>query len=206
MPATLSPFRYIQMARYVLQWWVDAAPMFAARRKAAQERAAQFVYAPRLRARALAAPPIANAIVADIDQDRASHQPHTHTPTPGAHTLPSRSMHTDAAPAQIEVLPPSAVPRNPGVDVSGLNPLPDRRPDPHFPPEQRDIYRLMNDPRAFLPGAMQAPREVVVLCHGELSWVRSGHRVLVCSCSKRGSEPRGKAGGVDLISPKKQTS
>lgn len=152
MPATLSPFRYIQLARYVIQWWVDASPAFAARRKAAQERAAQFIHAPRLRTRAFAASPVANA---QVGEDPLL-------------------LKTSAAQRNVEVdaLPSKSIPRNPDVDVSGLEPRPDRHPDPRYPPENTEIYRLMNDPRAFLPSKMKAPKEIIVLCHGESSRCR----------------------------------
>lgn len=54
-----------------------------------------------------------------------------------------------------------------GADVSRLEPRPNRHPDPRYPPEPTEIYRLMNDERSYLPGSMQAPKEIVVLCHGK---------------------------------------
>lgn len=52
------------------------------------------------------------------------------------------------------------------------NPRSTRRPlgpDPDLPPEPSEIYRLMNDERLIEPGGIEPPREVIVLCHGELN-------------------------------------
>lgn len=160
MPATLSPFRYIQVARYLMQWWIDAAPGFAARRKAAQQRAHDFIYAPRMSGRAIAAA----AATAQVSADEAE--------SPRARRA-GRNLGVDV------VDRPPAFPD----DVSHLLPRPDAYPDLHFPSENTEIYRLMNDERAYVPGAMKAPKEIIVLCHGESKcggregrWVRRPRR------------------------------
>jgi triacylglycerol lipase len=51
-------------------------------------------------------------------------------------------------------------------DPSSRPPRPDKQPDPRYPAEPVDIYRLMNDSRLLIPGAIKPPREIVVLCHG----------------------------------------
>lgn len=149
MPATLSPFRYIQVARYLLQWWLETAPGFEARRRAAQAKAAQLIYAPRLR-RFAAAP----TVHAALDEDEAGGSGQKVRTT-----TPRRSVAERLAP------PPEA--------EIGLPPNTDPAEGPTRPPPQglapqdhTEIYRLMNDQRAFLPGAMQPPREIIVLCHG----------------------------------------
>lgn len=144
MPATLSPFRYIQVARYLMQWWLEAGVGLTARRKAAQQRATDFIYAPGMRSRAIAAA----AATAQVSEDDAE----------------SPRAREAARKAGVEVV--DQAPAHPG-DVSHLLPRPDAHPDLHFPSENTEIYRLMNDERAFLSGTMKAPREIIVLCHGE---------------------------------------
>lgn len=151
MPAALSPLRYIQLARCVIQWWVDTAPMLAARRKAAQERAARLVYAPRLRA--LAAPSVAQMMLPEEQYQKVAAATAAQDRPASAAAITSALASPYLSTPDIS-LPPSNLPLS-------LPPRP--RPD-----EGHDeIYRLMNDPRAFLPGAMQAPKEIVVLCHGK---------------------------------------
>lgn len=144
MPATLSPFRYIQLSRYVVQWWLDTALGLQARRKAAQARAAQIIYAPRPR----------NAAV------------------------PKEEYVTAAAGGSSAALAfrPTSIDKFEGLhtetELEDMPPYPDKYPDPRYPPENMDIYRLMNDERAFLPGSTTPPKEIVVLCHGEWDLAR----------------------------------
>lgn len=139
MPATLSPFRYIQVARYIAQWWVDTLPGLQARRKAAQAQAARIIYAPR-----------APRGVLRGKKDYAT--------TAGA-----------GAAAALQTPPPTVNfdPSDLEAELEYLQPQPDKHPDPRYPPENVDIYRLMNDERAFMPGKTAPPNEIVVLCHGE---------------------------------------
>lgn len=162
MPATLSPFRYIQLARYVVNWWLETAPGLQARRKAAQARAAQIIYAPRARK------PVAQ---------------------------PKEEYVTAAAGGSSAALAfkPTAVDRFEGLhtdtELEDLPPYPDKYPDPRYPPENMDIYRLMNDERAFLPGSTTPPNEIVVLCHGE--WNSASARSLAAphtSCGAVGAK------------------
>lgn len=143
MPAAIRPFRYVQVARYLMQWWLDTAPGLTARRKAAQERATRLIYAPKLRGRAMAAA----AATAQVTEDDE---------TPRARRAASH--------LGVDVVdrPPTAA-----EDAGVLLPRPDAHPDLHFPSENTEIYRLMNDDRAYMEGAMKAPREIIVLCHGE---------------------------------------
>lgn len=142
MPATLSPFRYIQLARYIVQWWLETAPGLQARRKAAQARAAQIIYAPRMR-KPLAQPKKEEYVTAAAGGSSAA-----------------------------LAFKPTSVDRFEGLhtetELEDMPPYPDKFPDPRYPPENMDIYRLMNDERAFLPGSTTPPKEIVVLCHGEL--------------------------------------
>lgn len=147
MPATLSPFRYIQLARYVVQWWLETAPGLQARRKAAQARAAQIIYAPRAR----------TATINKAREQRAKAAAGGSSATLAFNSTPVdkfEGLHTET---ELEELPP----------------YPDKYPDPRYPPENMDIYRLMNDERAFLPGSTTPPKEIVVLCHGKLRLDRS---------------------------------
>lgn len=141
MPATLSPFRYIQLARYVVQWWIDAAPGLARRRKEAQARAIRFMEAPRARSRFMAAATLAAS-----------------NPDGGASKLAQQA----AARAGVQAIDEPDT----NADVGLLEPRVDKHPDPRYPPESMEIYRLMHDKRLYTPGAMQAPKEIVVLCHG----------------------------------------
>ncbi|KAL1406566.1 hypothetical protein Q8F55_008272 [Vanrija albida] len=147
MPATLSPFRYIQVARYLLQWWLETAPGFEARRRAAQAKAAQLIYAPRLR-RFAAAPTVHAAL--DEGEGGAAQKVRT---TSRRGTAAERL----APPPEAEIgLPPNTDPTEGPV----------RQQPTLAPQDHTEIYRLMNDQRAFLPGSMQPPREIIVLCHG----------------------------------------
>lgn len=172
MPATLSPFRYIQVARYVIQWWLDAAPGFAARRKAARDRAAQFIYAPRMgaRTRALAAATVLSDENAGLRGKSNSAATGAETSSdPNNYTNTNTNMTPTPAPKASLTLEPGYMTPYPTADV----PLPPPSPRPARPdrvPDNRyntEIYRLMNDDRAYVPGAMKPPREIVVLCHGQ---------------------------------------
>lgn len=153
MPATLSPFRYIQVARYLMQWWLDNAPGLAARRKAAQQRAADFLYAPRMRGRAMAAAAATAQVSEDENESARARR--------AAQNLP----------VDVVDMPPTY-----HDDPSVLLPRPDAYPDNRFPAENTEIYRLMNDERAFIEGQMKAPKEIIVLCHGELERCRPRRR------------------------------
>lgn len=133
--ATLSPFRYIQLCRYILTrvlYDKHLAPAMSMWKGKAKE--APF------------APKVTGASRSSIR-------------TFGFATAMERQSGDDgpvAGPSR-EPLPPSY--------HSPRGPL---RPDPNLPPEPNEIYRLMNDER-LLVGDAQPPREVVVLCHGELA-------------------------------------
>lgn len=57
-----------------------------------------------------------------------------------------------------------------GPDTAGPSTWRQHRlaPDPSLPAEPSEMYRLMNDERLLIPGAVKPPKEIVVLCHGEL--------------------------------------
>lgn len=122
--STISPFRYLQVARYVLQKWLNSPVNHSATRKG-KEKAI-----PRSRPRNISSQ---SAVLQASVEERPS---------------------SSGLPPPIPVAGPSA----------RREPL---RPDPRFPPEPGEIYRLMNDERLLVPGAAKPPREIVVLCHGE---------------------------------------
>jgi len=124
MPATLSPFRYLRLARYIFQRWLNSPLSISAARKGKQR-----------------AFPRSRSLTTQSTILRASVE----------ETRPS----ADSVPSRIPVAGPSA----------RREPL---RPDPRFPTEPNEIYRLMNDERLLVPGAAKPPREIVVLCHGRL--------------------------------------
>jgi triacylglycerol lipase len=131
MPVSLSPFRYLQLARYVLQRWRDQSSVSSWKGKA---RAT-----PLRRATLVGAGQGVLRTSADEGRDRHS---------------------ADLPPFDSPVAGPSRAPAG--------GPRRSLGPDPSLPSEPNEIYRLMNDERLFVRGAIKPPREVVVLCHGEL--------------------------------------
>ncbi|KAK4688725.1 triacylglycerol lipase, partial [Tremellales sp. Uapishka_1] len=122
MGSTLSPFRYIQMARYVLHRWIDSAPLLAKPKGKGKQRAVA------------STPPTRSLLLSSVAGSGA----------------PDRKLEEkdQAGPSKLHM------------------PTIDNGPDPRYPPESKEIYRLMNDARLFIPGAIKPPREIVVLCHG----------------------------------------
>ena len=138
--ATLSPFRYIQVCRYILQrYLIDRRSRHSPAKWKGKARQALH------QLQSQSGPSLAMA--------SAAHNRHHDHHDNGAHE------HTPDEP----IAGPSTRPLPPNERLS-RSPL---KPDPDEPPEPREIYRLMNDERLLIPGAVKPPRETVVLCHGE---------------------------------------
>ncbi|WVR08157.1 hypothetical protein IAU60_005203 [Kwoniella sp. DSM 27419] len=138
----LSPFRYIQLARYVLHRWVDSIPSVKGKQNAA-------------------------ALLHRLE--RSTGQPER--------VLRSTAMeHSSNARSRMDepIAGPSRIPDGPRPGPQQPHRRPRRghgnypllEPDPKWPAGPTDIYRLMNDERLMVSGAVKPPRETVVLCHG----------------------------------------
>ncbi|KAL7424974.1 hypothetical protein Q5752_000661 [Cryptotrichosporon argae] len=106
----------------------------------------------RVRPRPVVLPASRRATILD------SRDEHTLSASAGAQAGPSTPSASCSAPSASSGKPQHPDPTDP--------PRPDATPDPRYPPEPKDIYRLMGDEHLFVPGAMKTPREIVVLCHG----------------------------------------
>jgi triacylglycerol lipase len=133
--ATLSPFRYAQVARYALQRWLDQTPNVVKSTWKGKGRATPVV---------ATTPTGSRQAGSDSESDVS----------PGADSGPSSSTK----------------PEKP--ELSGGSPGPSKsriilQPDSRMPPQPTEIYRLMNDERLLEPGRRNAPKEIIVLCHGK---------------------------------------
>ncbi|ORY34820.1 Alpha/Beta hydrolase protein [Naematelia encephala] len=127
MGTTLSPFRYIAFARYLLQRWLDHPHVSSWKGKGKAVNPTHYRTNRHLPGR--------GPVVRSMSAESGRSLPISHPDL----------QHPIAGPSEY---------RRPLV------------PDPNLPPEPNDIYRLMNDERLMIPGALKPPREVVVLCHG----------------------------------------
>lgn len=147
MGTTLSPFRYIQLARYVVNRWIDNIPTVKGKGKTHLGNLHARAGDSLLKSEAAPdAPPPAHARQAEagpsrlagVNEDRLQQDDHYE------HRQKEYNRHYRHPPR-----------------------YPKLAPDPKWPPGPKEIYNLMNDERLFVPGAIKPPREVVVLCHGE---------------------------------------
>jgi hypothetical protein len=186
---TLSPFRYVQLARYVLQKWAaDTAPIVKAvpsRRKAraVDSGPEPVLYEPPP---SPVPPSFVSSTASSSSNTSTTSSPtdsssiNSPTPTRDSTLLQAKVDEDDKAGKRatgnsnmdssgMGMGIPSSVGQIPVAGPSSSSPRRDLRPDPRLPPEPNDIYRLMNDERLFVKGhaAGYAPREIVVLCHGE---------------------------------------
>ena len=138
---TLSPSRYIQIVRYIIQRLVQDHPAIAAWK--GRGRARQ----PHHHQQHTSSQPHALHQLAFAGASLESSHHHNNEPIAG----PSRSGEGEG-----------------GSSPRSTRPL---QPDPNLPPEPTEIYRLMNDERLLVPGSIKPPRETVVLCHGEFNQV-----------------------------------
>jgi hypothetical protein len=136
MPTTISPFRYLEVARILVNRLLDQAP------KATILTPASAIWKGKAR---------------EIDI-RPVTTPSTYSTLASAASSSSSGSATSSRQSN---LPP--------VTSSGSRSPTPLGPDPSYPPEPGDIYRLMNDERLLIPGAIKPPKEIVVLCHGENS-------------------------------------
>lgn len=153
MGATLSPFRYAQVAKYALQRWLDQTPNVVKSTWKGKGRATPVV----------TATPTGSRQASGSSSSSSSSGSEESDVSPGANSGPSSSTKPESP------------------DLSGRSPSPSNsryklQPDSRMPPQPTEIYRLMNDERLLEPGRRNAPKEIIVLCHGELlsPRVRSG--------------------------------
>ena len=149
MGVTLSPFRYIQVARYLFQRWLDHTPPSAFLKGKGRAMSVK-----KLRS--------ASSLLAMAQSNISNEAP---------------SMSTDSS-----SMPQQGV-AGPSRPSSPKTPISDRGggtagPEPGWPPEPKEIYRLMNDQRLFVPTGTKSPREIVVLCHGRFTFLASS-RLLI---------------------------
>lgn len=129
MGTTLSPFRYIQLARYVLTRWLDHAPVAGSRWKG----------------KAKAKPLLRGAAGVTARGGMVKYAVDSETQGKG---VDDRSGLASTAGA------------GPSTSRSKLT------PDPRLPAQSTEIYRLMNDERLLIQSRDNAPKEIIVLCHG----------------------------------------
>jgi triacylglycerol lipase len=143
MGATLSPFRYVQIAKYVLQRLVDQPTATL-----------KSTWKGKGKAAVKAAPTSGEARYAT----KASS---------GESSSSSNSSSSSSSGSESSSSPNPEKP-----NLSGSSPGPSRsriilQPDSRMPAQSTEIYRLMNDERLLEPGRRNAPKEIIVLCHGE---------------------------------------
>ncbi|OXB36934.1 hypothetical protein LQV05_005184 [Cryptococcus neoformans] len=146
MGTTLSPFRYIQLARYAVNRWIDNIPTVKGKGKThlgnLHARAGDYL----LKSEAAPdAPPPAHARQAEAGPSRLAGVNENRLQQDDHYEHRQKEYHRHYR----------HPPRYPKL-----------APDPKWPPGPKEIYNLMNDERLFVPGAIKPPREVVVLCHG----------------------------------------
>ncbi|KAK8849562.1 hypothetical protein IAR55_004897 [Kwoniella newhampshirensis] len=145
MGTTLSPFRYIQIARYIVHRWMDHIPTIKGKGRAASP------ILPKTKHMHRSAPVLRSTAAASS----AESHPSEDVPVAG----PSRLRDEQHDPQ-----------KNSGHShhrqAPGYRRLPKLAPDPKWPSGPTDIYNLMNDERLMIPGAAKPPKQTVVLCHG----------------------------------------
>ena len=152
MGATLSPFRYAQVAKYALQRWLDQTPN---------------VVKSTWKGKGRAEPIVAASSTGSRQASGSSSSGSDSDVSPGANSGPSSSTS----------------PEKP--ELSGSSPGPSRsrvilQPDSRMPPQSTEIYRLMNDERLLEPGRRNAPKEIIVLCHGKVLFTWRGSWLMIC--------------------------
>jgi triacylglycerol lipase len=148
MGATLSPFRYAQVAKYALQRWLDQTPNVVKSTWKGKGRAT----------------PVVTATPSGSRQASGS-------------SSSSSSSESDVSPGADSGPSSSTSPESPDLSGSSSGSSKKSRyilqPDSRMPPQPTEIYRLMNDERLLEPGRLHAPKEIIVLCHGESSFTRA---------------------------------
>lgn len=146
MGATLSPFRYAQLFKYMFQRWVDQAPTAVVNSAWKGKGKAE----PLVKG---AAPMSGKAQSIDNASGSSS------SSSSGSSSSASSSSSTSPAPEQPNLSGKI------GAGAAGSRHI--LQPDSRMPPQPTEIYRLMNDERLLHPGRNNAPNEIIVLCHGE---------------------------------------
>ncbi|EIW71613.1 triacylglycerol lipase [Tremella mesenterica] len=128
MGVTLSPFRYLQVARYLFQRWFDRThrpvPSSIWKGKARANPTSSLL--------AMSPSFLGSSSSNETQAGSSKHHSHHQYHKPKAAVTEGGKVH----------------------------------PEPGWPKEPSEIYRLMNDERLLIPGAVKPPREIVVLCHG----------------------------------------
>lgn len=141
MGATLSPFRYAQVAKYALQRWLDQTPNVVKSTWKGKGRATPVV----------TATPSGSRQASGSSSSSSSSESDV---SPGADSGPSSGTS------------PESPDLSGGSSGSSKKSRYILQPDSRMPPQPTEIYRLMNDERLLEPGRLHAPKEIIVLCHG----------------------------------------
>jgi triacylglycerol lipase len=136
MGATLSPFRYVQLAKHLFQRWIDQPVVKSAWKGKGKAQ-------PLMKG---AAPLSASARTSDSSSGSSS-------------SSSSGSSSTSPAPEKPNLTG--------NIGAGSQNSRHILSPDSRMPAQSTEIYRLMNDERLLHPGRNNAPKEIIVLCHGE---------------------------------------
>ncbi|KAI9639042.1 putative lipase 2 [Dioszegia hungarica] len=147
MPMALGPYRYFQVAQYLVKSWAEQVPRTAAAWKG-KGRAEPLIRAPLVRTRREDG--LLRAAVQDGTPAKV---------TEGGNAVAGPSKHKGSYEEPESSPSPKPEPGPP----SPRQPL---KPDADLPKQPSQIYALMNDGRLLQPKTLKPPREVVVLCHG----------------------------------------
>ena len=140
MPLTLSPYKYYQIAQYLVKGWAEHVP-----------KTTSAIWKGKGRAE----PSRVKVIRRDNGVLRSSLQ-QSEAGSSKSDTVSSNSI---AGPSR------QAGSKEPSKSPSPQKPL---GPDPNLPKQSTKIFRLMNDERLTHLSTVTPPRDVVVLCHGKL--------------------------------------
>lgn len=164
--ATLSPFRYVQLARYLVQKVINDRKPSKWKGKGkdvlpyVRESLTAFAGASQI-GHTQSRPQSSPASTGESSQS-GRNLAYSSGSSSSSTSPPDSILSASAAPAESSTASSSTYPgRTPSKPDGPL------RPDPDLPPEPSEIYRLMNDERLLIPGGVKPPREVIVLCHGE---------------------------------------
>ncbi|WRT69588.1 uncharacterized protein IL334_006577 [Kwoniella shivajii] len=150
MMTALGPFRYIQMARYLVHRWADQIP-------ATVKGKGKFMSLPLLRrSPSTATKQILRSTAVESPSSGSSQS--SEIPLPGPSRLTDNNNHHHNNHHQNHHH--NKHHHRPNVKFPKL------APDPKWPPGPHEIFRLMNDERLMVGHKVKPPRETVVLCHG----------------------------------------
>lgn len=141
MGTTLSPFRYVQVARYMLNRWLEHVPSASARWKGKGKAKPLMRSAAGMSGRG-------GSVKYATESDSSSSTSQGERSSTSTGSASSSSSNGGAGPS------------------TSRNKL---QPDPRMPAQSTEIYRLMNDERLLVRDRKNAPKEIIVLCHGKLN-------------------------------------